>query len=218
MHIELEEKESELQEKIISLMKDENNLLAEYPMGNEVQKLIKEIGDYAHQLHMSLKERGHKPIHHAYMITNRGLQPDDPQFYTHVHPVEDLLGYIKNSHANDDPEDKTIGQKFKFRIYSRRWGHDDIYNITRTEDGWDVGYLMSGPCDKGGHPFLFENFNQDSIVHPNNFDGWLEWLWEQAASNGLTKDQVQTALQELADWVSNLEKNAPSGDVWRGYS
>lgn len=146
------------------------------------------------------------------------MEEDDPQFYYHVHPVEDLLAYIKDKNANDETEDQTIGLEFDFCVYSNSWGHENNYRIKRTKDGWYVNFLsISGNCDKRGNPVLYENFNHDSIQYPNDFGSWLEWLWDQAASKGLSKDEVQTALQELADWVSCTEKNAPSGIIWDGY-
>jgi hypothetical protein len=152
------------------------------------------------------------------MIENREMQPDNPDFYLHFHPLQDLLKFLEDEHANDDPEDQTIGTEFNFRVFSRRWGHDDTYKVTRTKDGWNIYHAaIGGPCDKGGQPFLFKNFHQDSIQYPAKLDGWMEWLWNQAAEKGLTAEQVQAALQELADWVSQTEKSAPSSDVWEGY-
>jgi hypothetical protein len=42
----------------------------------------------AHQLHMQLTPQ---LKHKHYMIENRNLQPDHPEFYNHIHPVEDLI-------------------------------------------------------------------------------------------------------------------------------
>ena len=47
-----------------------NELLKNYRMDDEVQKLIEEMGENAHELHISLKKRGHEPEHHTYMKTN----------------------------------------------------------------------------------------------------------------------------------------------------
>ena len=33
---------------------------------------------------------------------------------------------------------QNIGVEFKLRVYSRRWGHGDNYNLTKTENGWTV--------------------------------------------------------------------------------
>jgi hypothetical protein len=152
------------------------------------------------------------------MIKNRELPSDHPDFYMHFHPLEDLLKFLEDEHANDDPQDQTIGVTFTFRVFSNRWGHDDTYKVQRTKDGWHVAHLMiNGPCDRGGHLILFQNFRQDSIHYPEGLDGWMEWLWTQAAENGLSETQVQAALQQLADWVSNTEKNRPSGGIWSGY-
>ena len=184
----------------------------------DIGGLIFEAGEFAHKLHMSLKARDLEPRHHAYMVKNRELQPDDPDFYMHFHPLEDLLKFLDDEHANDDPVDQTIGIDFTFRVYSKRWGHDDSYKFKRTADGWIIAYTMiSGPCDKGGRPFLFKNLSHDSIQYPEGLDGWLEWLWNQASERGLTAQQVQAGIQQLADWVSNTERNAPTGELWEGY-
>lgn len=152
------------------------------------------------------------------MIENREMQPDTLDFYMHFHPIQDLLKFLDDEHANDDPVDQTIGAEFSFRVYSRRWGHDDSYQVIRTKDGWDISHAaIGGPCDKGGNPFLFKNFRQDSIQHPARLDGWLEWLWNQAAEKGLTPAQVQAALAQLAEWVRQTEQSAPDGGVWEGY-
>lgn len=185
---------------------------------DDVQVLINEAGEHAHRLHMSLKERGLEPKHHAYMIENRELTPDDAHFYMHFHPLEDLLKFLDDEHANDDPVDQTIGLDFSFRVFSRRWGHDDTYLVKRTEDGWIISHhAISGPCDKGGRPYLFENLRHDSIQFPARMEGWMEWLWDRACTEGLTQTQVQEALQQLADWVSTTERNRPSDGVWEGY-
>ena len=218
MSIQLQPPEVTLRDEIAERMDKARKAFADMRIGEDVRKTILEAGELSHKLHMLLKARGSEPKHHAYMIKNRELQPDDPEFYMHFHPIEDLLKFLDNEHANDDPVDQTIGSKFTFRVFSRRWGHDDNYKFKRTEDGWDISHIaIGGPCDKGGRPFLFENLRQDSINHPEALDGWMEWLWTQAETKGLSAEQVQAALQQLADWVSQTEKNAPNGGVWEGY-
>ena len=103
---------------------------------DDVEELENTLGVLAHELHMSLVPQ---PKHRRYMIENRGLEPEDPDFYKHIHPVEDLLDYLADDTANNEPEDQTIGQNFYMDVYSRRWGHSDRYAITRTEDGWTHG-------------------------------------------------------------------------------
>ena len=218
MAIQLNATEQPLRAEIKERVEKARKAFDEGRIGDEVGEWIMEAGECAHQLHMLLKDRGHEPKHHAYMVKNRELQPADPEFYMHFHPLEDLLKFLDDEHANDDPEDQTIGAIFTFRVFSNRWGHDDTYQVQRTEDGWNITHIaIGGPCDKEGRPFLFENFRQDSVHYPEGLGGWMERLWKQAAEEGLRQAEVQTALQQLADWVSNTEKNVPTGDVWKGY-
>ena len=184
---------------------------------DEFNEIEQRMGKNARKLHMSLHFRGIEPRHHAYMIKNRELQPDDPKFYVHVHPVEDLLKFIEDDRANDDPVDQTIGHDFKFRVYSKRWGHDDTYTIQRTEDGWLLKEgIEKGPCDKTGHPFLFRLLDHDSIDYPHGLRDRMEWLWIKASVDGLSHEDLEVALQQLADWVSLTVREKPSGGAWSG--
>ena len=219
MSIELEADEQVLLEDIKTKLAQVRKAYEGFPpKETNVPELFQEIGDKAHQLHIALRERDHEPKHHAYMIKNRDMLSDDPEFYMHIHPIEDLLAFIKDPHANDDPEDLTIGHEFTFTVYSRRWGHDDLYRLTRTETGWDVQMTThSGPCDKTGRPFLYSNFTNDSVFYPAELEGYLEWLWLRAADQGLTHEHIQEALDKLAKWVKATTDSAPSGGVWEGY-
>jgi hypothetical protein len=184
-----------------------------------ISSLLHEAGTRSHQLHLLLKARGMEPKHHAYMIKNRGYPVDDPEFYQHFHPVEDLLKFIQDPHANDDPQDVTIGEQFTFKIYTRRWGHDDTYRITRTATGWNIDFHAIGDvCDKGGHPALFRNLDHDCVFYPSGLDGWMEWLWNHAAEKGLTKAQLQQGLDDLSAWIRITETSIPTGPTWKGYA
>ena len=218
MSIQLLPDEQTLRTEIEERVTKARDVFEQGRIDDEVGDWIMEAGERAHRLHVALKNRGHEPRHHGYMIRNRALQPDDPEFYMHFHPLEDLLKFLNDEHANDDPVDQTIGSKFTFRVYSNRWGHEDTYRVQRTADGWTISYLtIGGPCDKGGRPFLFENFRQDTIHFPDGLDLRLEWLWNQASERGLSVEQVQDGLQQLADWVSTTERNVPSDGIWEGY-
>ncbi len=218
MRIELNAEEETLRKEMLGWLDKAKTALAASRMNEDVRIGIEEAGKRAHELHLLLKARDSEPKHHAYMINNRGLQPDDPQFYVHIHPIEDLLKYLDDSHANDDPVDQTISAEFTFNVFSRRQGHEDTYKLKRTADGWYVANIgINGPCDKAGRPFLYKNFRQDSIQYPCGVEGRMEWLWEQAASQGLTATRVQDALSEIASWVSLTERSAPSGGIWAGY-
>ena len=218
MSIELKEDEQTLRDYIQERVTKAGTAFYEGRLGRDLDKWILEAGSKAHELHLLLKARGLEPRHHAYMIENREMPADHPDFYMHFHPLEDLLKFLLDPHANDDPVDQTMGTEFTFRVFSRRWGRDDTYRLKRTEVGWHVEHLMiGGPCDKGGRPFVFDNLRQDHIQYPSDLGGWMEWLWEQAAEQGLSPEDVQNGLQQLADWVSEVERSRPSGGIWEGY-
>lgn len=180
-------------------------------------EMIRELGDKAANLHRILSDRGIEVKHHKYMIKNRGMKPNDPSFYKHIHPVEDLLKFLEDQSANNDPEDKTIGHKFDFKVFSRRWGHEDQYSITRTPTGWIVKWLGEIACGRDGRvnrepsTGIFELLDHDSINYPEELPGYVEWLWERAAEDGLSPKDVQDAINCLADWVSLVERNSPTG-------
>lgn len=218
MSIELRESERVLWGSIKALLKKIKAAFHRIePEGEDIGTLIQEMGEKAHKLHLGLKANGHEPKHHSYMTENRGLPRDHEKFYMHVHPVEDLLAFIEDEHANDDPVDQTIDHEFEFTVYSRRWGHDDTYSLSRTNTGWDVNFTHSGPCDKAGRPFLYSNFENDMVFYPAALQGLLEWLWRKASEEGLSHESVQESLNQLANWVKATSLSAPSGGVWEGY-
>ena len=189
-------------------------------LGSEREKihtLTKDLGRKAHQLHIELKKSGNEPRHHKYMIENRRVSPDKLEFFEHIHPVEDLLSFIEDPTANDDPIDQTIGEIFDFPVYSNRWGHNDNYKIKRTKDGWEIDFMSGGKCDKRGYPYLFKNLEHDGIEYPKSLGSRMQWLWEKAKDSGLSKEQLQKELSELAEWISEIERNQPKQGVWAGF-
>lgn len=174
---------------------------------NRMEEIINELGVLGHTLHMQLNPR---PKHHKYMIENSGMTPEDPKFYYHIHPIEDLLKYLEDTHANDDPEDITLNQKFEFKIYTRRWGHHDLYQITRNKDGWFISHLShNGQGGKNAEPILSYILRHDSVSYPQNLPNIMEDIWIRAEEEGLTKVQVQEMLNKVAGWINLVEENYP---------
>lgn len=174
---------------------------------NRMEEIINEMGNLSHRLHMQLDP---KPKHHKYMIENSGMQPEDPKFYYHVHAVEDLLKYLEDPNANNDPEDITLNEKFDFKFYTRRWGHYDMYSITRNKDGWYISHLShKGQGGKNAEPILSYILRHDSVSYPRNLPDIMEDIWIRAEEEGLTKEQLQEMLNQVAEWVSIVEKNYP---------
>ena len=182
----------------------------------DIKELYEKMANKAHELHMSLKNRRIDVKHHKYMLENRGCSPEDLEFYRHIHPVEDLLEFIEDTSANDDPVDKTIGEKFTLRIYTRRWGHDDVYYLSRSNNGWHIETITNrGESNKGGYPVLFDAFKHDGVCYPKQTGEFLEFLWDKAKEDGLDKAAVQKGLDDLGKWISKCEKSVPKG-VFKG--
>jgi hypothetical protein len=217
MSIDLTPGEQVLRDSIKEKINKVKHAFAEYRSDKEVGQWIREAGTEAHQLHMALRGRGYEPVHHGYMRKNRGVPPDSPEFYMHFHPIVDLLKFLEDEHANDDPVDSTIDVEFTFRVFANRWGHHDVYSLKRTQYGWYISHIgINGDSDKSGRPVLFANLDHDSVQYPIGLGDRLEWLWMMAAEKGMTAVEVQKALQQLADWVSLTEQNTPSDGVWEG--
>ncbi|MGY4556831.1 hypothetical protein COL22_02055 [Bacillus thuringiensis] len=161
----------------------------------------------AHKLHMQLEP---KPKHHNYMIKNRGMRPEEPDFYNHIHPVEDLLSYLDDTSANDDPIDSTLGCTFEFNVYSNRWGHRDRYELTRTENGWHVRHLtFDGTDSLDNMATLYAAMSHDGISFPSSVKYYFSSIWMIAQDEGLEYNQVQEMINRVADWISQTEMNAP---------
>lgn len=213
--IELNQSEEALRKELHSICADVWRLFEDKSSTfdrKQFNKLYTTMAQKAHQLHMSLKNRGIEVKHHNYMLKNRGCNPESIDFYEHIHPVEDLLDFIDDDDANNDPVDQTIGEKFELNIYTRRWGHKDCYQIERTESGWRISILsFSGDCTKDGYPVLYSALDHDGVCYPKQTNIFLEWLWDKAHEDGLSKEEVQEALNEIGQWISNCEKKAPRG-------
>lgn len=174
---------------------------------DRMEEIINLMGKLSHELHVQLNP---KPKHHRYMIQNRGMEADNPSFYYHIHPVEDLLKYLDDSHANDDPEDITLGEKFELNVYTRRWQHYDLYEITRNEKGWYLSHLSyEGQGGKNAEPILSFILNHDGVSYPRNLSNIMEDIWMRSEEEGLTKQEVQEMLKKVSYWIEIVEKNYP---------
>ncbi|TKC98285.1 hypothetical protein [Polyangium fumosum] len=206
--ITLTAEEQALQTQIEAQLKD---IWEKHNKRIDVRLLLNVLAAQCHALHMSLKSRGLEPRHNKYMYQNRGVPPTDVEFYRHIHPAEALLKFINDTSANDDPIDSTMGHEFDFNVFSRRWGYRDTFRLTRNPQGWHVAFMNSGQSDKDGRPHLFELLDGENINYPRALPGYFGWLWDCAKENGLSHEEVQNAINELADWVSECERTSPAG-------
>jgi hypothetical protein len=100
----------------------------------------------------------------------------------------------------------------ELEVYSRRWGHSDTYQVSKTSKGWNVAHLaIGGACDKTGAPYLFDNLDHDSINYPQALGEYMEWLWEQATSGNMSEEQLKQNLDMIGKWIQATEQSSPGG-------
>ena len=217
--VPLNEMQKELKIKLQAVLKQVWDMIdSDYEQisQKEGKELINDMATIAHELHTSLKGSGHEVKHHKYMYKNRGVSADTVEFYQHIHPVEDLLDFLEDEDANIDPDDITLGDKFVLRIYTRRWGHYDIYSITRNEQGWLIdGINGLNQCKKDASDGLNKILDHDCVCYPKQINEFFEWLWDKAKEDGLSKKEVQFAIDQLGEWISECEIRTPR-DIFRG--
>jgi hypothetical protein len=162
--------------------------------------------------HFSTLHWGTLPEYNEQIMINRGLLPETSlnEYYNHYHTLEDLyevlMGILKPD--NSFKGDINLNNKLSFRVFSRRWGHEDNYTIERRVDGWYVGHIsINGISNKDGTGPLLMNLRHDSIQFPEDGVKYaLETLWDMADETEMLVVELQNKLQEIADWISAVEK------------
>lgn len=152
------------------------------------------------------------PVYGEQMMVNRRVVPEGNivEYYSSFHALEDLyreiIGEGKN-HATLEG-DINLNKKLSFRVYTSRFGHDDVYNMKRTTDGWYVEHIsINGPSDKCGKGALKENLRHDGVIYyEEGVESALEILWNEADSTTMSIDELQVKLQQIADWISEMER------------
>ena len=144
-------------------------------------------------------------------MINSGRLPEKgiEEFYDHYHMLQALRRDILGKGVTMDIKgDLTLGKRLTFKVYNRRWGHADIYGITRTVEGWNISHITTGKSEKDGEGALTE----EGVKYA------LSELWEQAEDGELTLSELQERLQQVADWISIVEKAVGEGQPdWVGY-
>lgn len=173
-------------------------------------------------IYIATKKWGRLPILPEYLMINSGRIPEKgiEEFYDHYHMLQALRRDILGKGVTMDIKgDLTLDKRLTFKVYNRRWGHADTYGITRTVEGWNVSHITNGKSEKDGDGTLIANLNHDSIFFPEEGVKYaLSKLWEQAEDGELTLSELQKRLQQVADWISIVEKAVGEGQPdWVGY-
>lgn len=152
------------------------------------------------------------PEYEEYIIENRSVFPDEAEkYYDHYHTIEDFVHFVDGEGKKISKlGDLNLDKDLKLRVYSRRWGHDDVYTICRTKDGWLVQSLGgAAKAHKDGTGALIETLKHDSIVYPESLNFAMEQLWELADQTPMESDELQEYLNQMGEWISITEKSVP---------
>lgn len=150
---------------------------------------------------------GRLPILNKYLMINSRMIPesDVKEFYYHPDMLKAMYRDIRGEGEKMSiKSDDTLNKRMTIRIYTRRWGHEDVYSIERTIDGWMVDGTQT---KKDGSNELFRKLNHDYVFYPE--DGVkhaLEELWDLANGHDLPFDAMNKRMQEVADWISAVER------------
>ncbi|NLV22080.1 MAG: hypothetical protein GXY49_08860 [Syntrophomonadaceae bacterium] len=154
---------------------------------------------------------GMLPILLKWLMINSGRLPEDDliAFYDHYDMLTALLNEIRGEGETMETKgDETLNKEMTFSVYTRRWGHSDDYRIERTIDGWEVHHIsINGKCAKDGEGALMINLHHDGIFFPEDGVKYaLSNLWDDAEDGKVTPEELQEKLQQIADWISSVEK------------
>lgn len=186
-----------------------NNMLTS---GNMNYSIFNNLIDQGIQLAKKLHWK-YLPIYDEQMIANRNCLPEDiSNYYNHYHAIEDLyedIFKINRIELKDKNGDETLEKELNFKVYTARWNGYDSYRVKRTIYGWYIAHIsIDGPSTKGGEGSLFENLDHDSVFYPRKgVSSALEKLWKLADDNEINLQELQYKLQEIADWISDVERN-----------
>lgn len=140
------------------------NMFGEYN-GDKYRKVFDRLKTIIPIIHW-----GRLPIFNKYLIYNREKDPELEmiEFYDHPDCLNTLLNEIKNQGiVLSNKSDASLNKEIKFKVYTRRWGHEDIYSIKRTVNGWYCEFnTIQGECKKNGEGGLTRNLDHDSIFYP----------------------------------------------------
>lgn len=185
--------------------------------GNYYKKMFEKLTEIIPIIHW-----GKLPIFNKYLLYNREMDPEMEmmEFYDHPDCLDALLNEVKdNGIILTNKSDETLDKEMPFVVYTRRWGHEDRYTIKRTVDGWFCGYMsIHGECEKNGEGGLFMNLDHDAVFYPKDGVKYaLKELWEDADDGEIDFEELKKRMQQIADWISAVEKSISAQPEWVGY-
>jgi len=98
--------------------------------------------------------------------------------------------------------------KFKLDVNSRY--SPALISLEKTNDGWIVSAdtNINLECDKKGIPGLFKIMCDHQIHYPACLPEFLQNWWD-VLENGVDTNRVQSSMNTMAEWVSEIDKSKP---------
>lgn len=208
------QKNRELENRLTELYKEIKKIIFNYSnkqKENEEEKhkeLMTKAIDICETLHWI-----YLPDYSDTMIDNRGISPEEntKEYYDHFHSIEDLVRHINGDKVKlSKLGDINLHRKYRFVLYTNRWGHTDTYQIERTLEGWIVYFNFDKgnfADNKSANKSLMSIFDQDNIKYPAQIFKAFEYLWDIANDEEMTPKDLQSCINELADWINITEQN-----------
>ncbi len=101
-------------------------------------------------------------------------------------------------------------------IFSRRWGHDDNWTFTMTDEGWVIqlgahtAHVIIEPKDEVRPSETLSKWaRNDMVTLPAGTTGFLEHVWSRAQEETLSREQVKAAIEDIAEWINATSKSRP---------
>lgn len=119
---------------------------------------------------------------------------------------------------------QSLNKEIEFNVYNTRWGDYIHYCVSWTINGWNWtcvtnNGMNSGESDKEGLYLnsdpefqevsgpLFHGLKHESVFFPEEDVKYaLSKLWEEADRGEIDYEELSIKLQELAGWISTIEK------------
>ncbi len=117
--------------------------------------------------------------------------------------------------------------KFELRINSPRWGREDTYEFTLTEEALEIRNqenMKTSKClwvenrdPKWSAESLVKTLTNDSICSPYNINDLLEHAWLEWRNCNLNDEAVQEEIKAIWNWLSKITQQKPETEFWRKY-
>ncbi|WP_394179659.1 hypothetical protein [Marinomonas posidonica] len=114
---------------------------------------------------------------------------------------------------------------FKIEIFSPRWKHNDTYTIEMTPEEMTITMQVRAATavwrenlDPEWQGETLERImSNDHIPAPAILPQLLEHAWEEWRNGDINDAQLQTELEQLANWLNIVTKNKPDSQFWSNY-